>query len=312
MKRFLVKGLTGSFFIFLISLSFQSCVLTNSQVKLTKRYYSNLNDIDAYCNTLKEVSSQIEYERKLLYPETYTNDSIMVEELEAIYNTYSDEISHSDSTIQRINVLGNYFHDFSVFLPKQKATTQGYDRRVLSAIENFSSYLPFGIGLTVYKTLYDIVSYTTRFFKIPHTRKKMKEYISRGEFLVPENVLSIKQDFVAISKKLDAEKVLIKENYRKLLNDQKTEKESMDYYQKYNPIFLEKYHLVSSCKDLSEDIILFLSNLAVTHRLLVDETRKRKKIKSDLPGMNEFYSSLANTRKHFSTVSEARTKNKNR
>lgn len=309
MNRKLFKILSY-FFSITFLLSFQSCVLTNSQVRLTKNYYSKLNEIDTYCRTLKEAASQVEYERRQMYPESYSDDSVMVDELIDSYQTYTNEISHSDTLLQKINVLGSYLNNYTILLPKQRTKSTGYDRRVLTAVENFSSYLPFGIGLTVYKTIYDLVTYTTRFFGIPHARKKMKEFITRGEKLVPENANYISQEFKVISEKLVQEEIMIRENYIKLLKNQKTNKEPMNYYQTYNPVFLNKYHLAFSCKELSDEIVLLLPALSQTYNSLFEETRKRKKIKSELSGMSDFNILLSRTKKHFATLSQAKGVNK--
>ncbi len=289
---------------------FQSCVLTGSQVKVTKNFYSSVDEVDRQCRTLNEASSTVTYERRLLSPENYSNDSNIVKELVDNYEIYSKEVSSIDSFTISVNALGSYFNNFSSLLPLQKSSPQVYDRKVLSAIENFSSYLPFGIGLTIYKTLYDLVSYTARFIKIPHSRKKMKKYIIKGENLVAGNSEYIIQELQETSRKLETEKELMKQNYLKFLNDQKVNKSPYDYYQTYNPVFLKKYHLASSALELSNALIELIPEVRNAYAALYAETQERKRIKNEIPGFSEMYSGIGKASRQYVIVNEALKQNK--
>lgn len=301
----LKRNIYLSLFSFLLLILFQGCVLTGSQVRITKNFFSSVKDVSKQCKVLPDASITVTYERKLLYPETYSNDSILVKELVENYESYSKEITSNDSFKIKVNDIGRYFHDFTYLLPKQESGNQVYDRKALSAIENFSSYLPFGLGLTIYKTLYDLVSYTARFIKVPHSRKKIKNYIINGETKVPENLDFICKELQTISKKLETEKKLVKLNYSKFLSEQKLNKTPIDYYKIYNPVFLEKYHLASSSSELSNSLIILIPEIKKAYIALYNETSERKKIKNGIPEISKMLSVLTISSRHFVIVNDA-------
>jgi len=282
------------FFLFLAFI-FQSCALTNSQFKTAKQFYSSVNNFDKQCHTLKESSFKITYERRLLFPITYNNDSLMVNELVANYEENVIAQYKKDSIDNAINKIGNYFNSYVSLLPKS-SENKGTNRRVLAAIEDYSSYLPFGIGLTIYKTVYDVINYTSRFIKIPHQRKKYKTYITKGEKLVPDNLNIISKEFSKSSLMLDSEKVLIKQNYLLLLQAQKVNKNPYDYYSVYNVNFLKNYNLAILISELNKSMLESISKINASYTMLYNETRNRKRFKNDIIGLSQMNSKLGKTK----------------
>lgn len=263
---------------------FQGCALTNSQYKTSKQFYSSLKDFDKQCKTLEESSLKIVYERKILFPKTYSNDSVMVNELVTDCEENFIAQYKQDSITIAISQITNYFNIYPTLLPKS-SETKGTNRRALSAIEDYSSYLPFGIGLAVYKTVYDAVDYTGRFFKIPHQRKKIKKYITNGERLVPENLAIISKEFLTISSLLENEKTLIKQNYLLFLQNQSINKNPYDYYSVYNVGFLKNYNLALMTLEMSKNMTESVKSITNSYAHLFSETRTRKRFKSDVIGL---------------------------
>ncbi len=273
----------------------QSCALTNSQFKTAKQFYSSVNNFDKQCTTLKEASFKVSYERRLLFPVTYSNDSTMVNELISNYEENISSQYKKDSLDIAINSIGNYFNSYVSLLPKP-SENKGTNRRVLAAIEDYSSYLPFGIGLTIYKTIYDVVNYTARFIKIPHQRKKFKNFIGKGEKLVPDNLNIISKEFSKISTKLDSEKVLVKNNYILFLKAQKVNKTPYDYYSVYNVNFLKNYNLSVLTSEMSKNMIESINKINNSYTILYNETRNRKRFKNDVIGLSQMNSQLSKTK----------------
>lgn len=296
-------------FLFLFAF-LQSCVITGSQVKATKSFYASVKELDKQCKTIKEATSTVSYERKLLYPESYFNDSVIVNQLVDNYEIYSKEINSTDSFAVCVNTLGGYFDKFSSLLPKEKTNPQISERKVLNAIENFSSYLPFGIGLTIYQTLYDLVSYTARFMKIPHKRKQMKKFILEGKNIVDKNSEYIVMELKETSKKLENEKVSIKENYLKFLNEQKVNKTPNDYYQIYNPIFLKKYHLASTTLDLTNSLIELIPDMQKAYEALYNNLQERNRLKNDIPELSKMYTESGISSRRYVILNDALKQNK--
>lgn len=307
-KLFKINGLL--FFTFIIFIFLQSCALTNSQVKITKQFYNSVGDIGRQCKVLNESANKVTFERRLLSSESYTADSNIVSELVENYEIYYDEVSSIDSFNLSVCQLETYLNGFSKLLPVQKSNAPNYERKVLSAVENFSSYLPFGIGLTIYKTIYDLVSYTARFIKVPHTRKIMKKHIMKGENLVAEDTELILKELLVTSKKLEKEKELIKLNYLQFLKNQKENKSPFDYYQIYNPIFLKKYHLAFTSLELSNALILLIPEVKKAYETLYSETKERKRIKNEFSEFSKMFSAIESTSRHALIVNEALKNNK--
>lgn len=273
----------------------QSCALTNSQYKAAKQFYGSVKDFDNQCNSLLEASTKITYERRLLYPVTFSNDSLMVNELISNYENKTNHLYNSDSLNNSINSIGNYFNSYISLLPKS-SENKSTNRRVLSAIEDYSSYLPFGIGLTIYKTIYDAVNYTARFIKIPHQRKKIKIYIGKGEKLVPVNLNIISKEFTKATLMLDSEKVLIKQNYLLFLQAQKVNKNPNDYYSVYNVTFLKNYNLAVLTSEMNKNLLESINNINISYTLLFNETRNRKRFKTDIIGLSQMNINLSKTK----------------
>jgi len=99
----------------------------------------------------------------------------MVNELVANYEENVIAQYKKDSIDNAINKIGNYFNSYVSLLPKS-SENKGTNRRVLAAIEDYSSYLPFGIGLTIYKTVYDVINYTARYKNSSSTKKVQNIY----------------------------------------------------------------------------------------------------------------------------------------
>jgi len=285
----------------IVSFIFQSCALTNSQYKVAKQFYNSVNNFDKQCYTIKESSSKVTYERRRLFPITYNNDSIMLNELVSNYDENVIAQYKKDSLDIAINLIGNYFNSYITLLPKP-SENKGTNRRVLAAIEDYSSYLPFGIGLTIYKTIYDVVNYTARFIKIPHQRKKFKDLIGKGEKLVPENLDYLSKEFSKISLKLDSEKVLIKENYLMFLHNQQVNKSPYDYYSEYNVIFLQKYNLAALTSEMTKSMIDAIGKINATYLTIYNETHYRKRFKTVFSETNQ---QLLKTARYNVSVREA-------
>ena len=308
-KEITIKASRKTLLLFLTAYLFQSCVLTNSQVRIARQYYSNLNQVETYCNTLRHAECQVEYERRQLYPESYSKDSLMVEELINNFQNYKIQSSKQDSFSIYVSKLGTYLNSCSVILPRKSSVTPVKDRRVLVAIEDYSSYLPFGIGLTIYKTIYDIVNYSVSLVRIPHTRKKMKEYILHGQEFLPSSNTFITKELNVILNHLENEKILIRQNYLKLITDQ-AGNTPMDFYQVYNPIFLKKYNLAFTSKELASDLSSIIPEITRTYASLNAEMQKRKRIKKEMSGMSELNCLIAKSKKHFDSVSSSLLENK--
>lgn len=299
-----IKQLHKLLLFLFLAIIFQNCALTNSQFKAAKQFYSTVNNIDKQFNTFREASFKVAYERRLLNPVTYSNDSIMLNELVSNYEENVIAQYKKDSISNSINTIGSYFNGYVSLLPKP-SENKGTNRRVLSAIEDYSSYLPFGIGLTIYKTIYDIVNYTARFIKIPQQRKRFRNLINDGEKLVPENLNIISKEFSKISLKLDSEKILLKQNYLLFLQAQKINKNPYDYYSIYNINFLKNYNLAVLTAELDKSLLESISKINVSYTALYNETRNRKRFKNDTLGLSQLNSKIAKSKFYYSKVEAA-------
>lgn len=106
------------FLLLLSSCLIQGCSLTNSQFKTSKRFYNSLQDFDKQCITLREASYKVTYERQILFPKTYTNDSLMVNELISSYEENFIARYKKDSLDDALNYIKNYFNEYVSLLPK--------------------------------------------------------------------------------------------------------------------------------------------------------------------------------------------------
>jgi len=279
-----------------IVITFYSCSITNSQFKTTKQYFLSLKDIDKKCNNVYSLNTKIIYDRKILYPKTFSNDSIMINELIEALSVRNENALSNDSFKISVNKIKNYINSFDQFLSKPSESKQS-NRRVLNAFEDYSSYLPFGIGLTIYKTIYDISNYSIRLVKIPHQRNKIKKYIKNGNNYFPSNCLITITELNKISSSLDTEKILLKNNYLKFLSEQKINRSPFDYYNNYNNIFLKQYNTIVLTQKLSDALIVLLSSSQKSFKTLFNNIQKRNKLNSDSLNLQEINLQMDNLSK---------------
>lgn len=288
----------------LLAYSLTGCALSSSQLRNSNSFYSALEDIDNQILTLNKAVATVKFEREKLYPSGYSNDSTMINELVDSYQAYHKQIYASDTLFQASCTFGSYISGFRNCLPKPRQG-KGSDKKVLRAVEDFSSYLPFGIGLTVYKTLYDFFHYIVTAIKIPVHRKKVKAYITKGENLVPEKskiLLEYSGQTISI---LDEEMIKLKNDYASFLSSQIENKTSFDYYSLYNPVFLKQYQLAYSARELSLTLSVLLPQVSENYRYLFSETRERKRFKSGIPGFIKMSNDIQKASMQSAAVNEA-------
>ncbi len=288
----------------LLGYSLTGCALSSSQLRHSNSFYSALEDIDNQILTLNKAVATVEFERKKLNPAGYTNDSTMINELVDSYQKYHRQIYSSDTLFQAAGTFGSYIGGFQNCLPKPRQS-QGSDKKVLKAVEDFSSYLPFGIGLTVFNTVYDIFHYIVSAVKVPVYRKRVRSYITKGENLVPEkSEILLKYSNQAISI-LDEEMVKLKNDYASFLSSQRENKTSFDYYSLYNPVFLKQYQLAYSAKELSLTLSVLLPQVSDNYKYLFSETRERKRLRGGIPGFVKMNYNIQKTQQQSAAVNEA-------
>lgn len=271
------------YLLFFVLIALNGCVITRTQVKATKSFFSSVQELDKQCKLATEASKIVEYQRRLIYPVSFSDDSLMIEELTGNYEKLFSDDSLSEKISSEIASLGNYINGFNSMLPKIQQPAKVYDRGVLLAIENFSSYLPFGVGITIYKTLYDLISYTGSFIKIPRTRKLIRNYVDKGEGVIILKLPATENYLKDISAKLESEKKLIKSNYLLFLSEQNVNKSPYDYYRSYNKNFMGKYHLASSVLELTNELIVLLPEVRNCYSVLLSYNKERNRLKGGLP-----------------------------
>ncbi len=265
-----------------------SCsVLSRSQLKTIDRYYTNIENYGLYYRTLQRNLADIRYNRKLLYPKSYSSDTIMVSSLKQAYNEFQSDLKGFDKNINTINQIDSYLKEYKGYVapPKKISNENEYTKK----IKDFSSYIPFGIGTSVYEIVFEIVIYTKEFITKPFKVKNIKRYVFKGENFIEKDIIILKKYADSVYTIINLEDSLLGKDYLVFLLNLRDKPDSYEYYAKYNPIFLDQYDKLYQTKKLTEELKLTSIPMIHTYQTLLNITSKRHKIKQNLPASDTLF-----------------------
>jgi hypothetical protein len=297
-KQKMIRRKSEIFLIGLLVIVLASCSpLTHTQVRNARDFYAAVQPAGQNCLILKNAAALVTYKREQLYPGSYRNDSLMVNELIEAHTNYQSSVSAYDSVLVAVNAINGYVSKYQKYFPEFKQVKTP-NKISLRAVEDISSYFPLGLGTMVYKIMYDIIYYTKYFLSLPWGKKNMKKYMLEGADILPKNIAIIRRHLPQYMVRLEKEQQKVKENYLQFLKNQTTQKEPSDYYFRYNPEFLSILELSKTTSYLAAESELSLSSVDTAYKRLLFETAERKRIKGFLPEIQkmEFRLSVFSTK----------------
>ncbi len=284
-----------------ICLLYTSCVITKTQYRQASDYFQSLSNMTSYCTHVTQALNTVQYQREMMTSSLSTNDSVMIENLSVLYEKFYSSTFITDSFKQAASIFENYINGFAYCIPKPKQTTTSSTKK-LKAVEDFSSYIPLGIGLTIYKTVYDFSYYTINAVRVPFYRKRVKDYILKGKDYLPDRLKNITKQCLWYSDLFDNELLLLKEDYRQFLKLQK-DLSSYELYSVYNPIFQKQYRLVYTAKEFSKTLSEIFPLIDTTYTFLYNNVEKRNHLK-EIPRFNELQNKLTKAHGEYTIVKE--------
>ncbi|MFH2095054.1 MAG: hypothetical protein ABIJ16_05085 [Bacteroidota bacterium] len=249
------------------------------------------------CILVADETDNLKYEKDLLLFSTEENDTLMVDGLIAAQQEYRSALLEDDSLASAINALDAYFGKFSTYFAPPKETKNSKDRQYMKAIEDISSYLPLGIGTSVYKILYDVVFYLKLFIRQPFKKRIIKKYIDKGHYIVPDNLRIIRNSMPVICDSLEVYNEDIRAAYLLFLREQQSNREPADHFFSYNPLLLRMTDKAWLCDKLAVSVNNSLDNIGAEWEFLYNNTRERKKLEEKSPALPELGKQMGRIRK---------------
>ncbi|MCK4661450.1 MAG: hypothetical protein KAT68_01185 [Bacteroidales bacterium] len=274
-KRY--RFLISIFVLFILIFSQSGCSLTKTQINTCNRYFDELNNFYGYANEINEHTANVKFNRQKLIA---SSDSIIyiLDILDSAITNYQDDVSMPFELRKSLMSINSYVAGYSF--------KSSYNTDFLRSFKRFLiDYVPFGIGDIIFEIVYS----TRKIIIKPNVGKKIKKHIVAGNETIEENTKIIITHSNQYIKALETEKKLIKSAYKDFDTKLRNKPDSWDNYSKYNPIFIKDFSELYYTIQMAQHLKNACENLEAAQISLSKATEKRRKIKKQIPELDDFY-----------------------
>lgn len=273
----------SKFTVWVILLSFllSSCSsLTKTQSKAVNQYFQTVNSYSLYAEEMNISLAHIKLNRIQLYPNSFSEDSIMIESLSQSLKDYRYDMQTKGELKTTLVSYDKYIKDYFLLIPN------GFN--VIKILESTSVTIAgfFGLSRVAAGAFSNIKSVKIS----PRKAKKIKSHIKHGNPIV-ENTREQVQFYINtnVLPTLKNEHLLLKENYSKFLENIKNSHDSYNYYAEYNTIFIEHYKLILNTEKFAQNLLAVTNKISVVQNELSQIVDTRQKLESNVKNIHELY-----------------------
>jgi hypothetical protein len=284
-----------------------SCAtLSREQIGAVEKFGNNCDSFKRYPSLLFEEIAEIRMERGLLYAATLQDPENRVEELEAIHDTYRQDLTLATKTDKSLEILRTYSKALRVLIGKGRWQSRGREFRSLgraldslvqqaNKLQLFREELPEGVG----KSAGVIAAYGAEHLMRNKQLRLTRKFIAESDTLVA--VLSSQLVEVLrmphVSAVIENEKTGVRTNYTNFLRAGSAASPAVTTEQDRE--FLELYERARRLTYSRGYIISATNRLAKAHKAIVLSMEKGKSAEELYDSLLAFADAISKIEKEF-------------